>query len=42
MAAGRLDAVLWHLFVAVVLALATVVVGAMLWVTLWKITRGRR
>ena len=41
-AAGRLEAVLWHLFMAVVLALATVVVGAVLWVVLWKIARGRR
>ena len=42
MAAGRLEAVLWHLFVAVVLALGTVVVGAMLWVALMKLGRGRR
>ena len=41
-AAGRLEAVLWHLFMAVILALATVVVAAMLWAALWKIARGRR
>ena len=41
-AAGRLEAVLWHLLMAVILALATVVVGAMLWVALLKLVRGRR
>ena len=40
-AAGRLEAVLWHLFMAVLLALATVVVGGILWGALWKIARGR-
>ena len=40
-AAGRLEAVLWHIFMAVVLALATVVVGAMLWVALIRIAQGR-
>ena len=40
-AAGRLEAVLWHLFMAVILALATVVVGGILWIVLWKIAQGR-
>ena len=39
-AAGRLEALLWHLFMTVLLALATVVVGAMMWVAMMKLVRG--
>ena len=41
-AAGRLEAVLWHLFMAVLLALATVVVGGLLWGVLRTLVRGTR